>query len=392
MHVSSTLNAANTADKLPVAIFVYENRRKFLLKEKKYEEALKSVKQAFGLGLNQEIVLKTSTLDVCRDRLVDIDPSAYPHLWSVLDEIVVFTPDQTTKDEPMTPVRVPRVSTVQETTRTSTRTSISGSRVSLARQSARPSTSSRPRPSHTPAPQPPIHEEHMEESADSQDHHGENFTEEAAIADELDAELLEEEGAATGAMEEEEEEEEAPPPAPSRAATEPRTPRATNQEQSTAKRQLAEELFPESPPPPPSKKLHAASSESPVKQERASRAEPSASIRPTSSVASTIDENSRIGVMISGPDGENQSAQFKMRGRHTIQKILKAVCLSFEMDLASSQLYLVREVFDEDDTLVNTELVLCPKNQTAAQCGLYNGAKMVVRSEDDDEDDYEDGY
>lgn len=44
-----------------------------------------------------------------------------------------------------------------------------------------------------------------------------------------------------------------------------------------------------------------------------------------------MDENSRIAIVITGP-GDNISAQFKMRGKHQIKKILKTACQNFDLD------------------------------------------------------------
>ncbi|KAH6897945.1 hypothetical protein BKA70DRAFT_746030 [Coprinopsis sp. MPI-PUGE-AT-0042] len=87
MHVQSILNAANKAENLPVAVFKYRGKRKFLTKEKEYEETIKLVKEAFKIV--QDVSFYTSTLDVCRDQFVEIDSSAYSALRAVLDEIVV---------------------------------------------------------------------------------------------------------------------------------------------------------------------------------------------------------------------------------------------------------------------------------------------------------------
>lgn len=53
------------------------------------QETVKNVKEAFEIDASDKVTFQTSNLDVCRDRLVDIEPSAYPHLWPVLDEIMV---------------------------------------------------------------------------------------------------------------------------------------------------------------------------------------------------------------------------------------------------------------------------------------------------------------
>jgi len=50
------------------------------------QETIASAKKAFGIE-NTEVVLSTISLDVCRGQQVEIDSSAYPHLWRILDEV-----------------------------------------------------------------------------------------------------------------------------------------------------------------------------------------------------------------------------------------------------------------------------------------------------------------
>lgn len=42
------------------------------------------------LDVDSSISLSTSTLDICDGRDIIIDPTAYPVMWTVLDEIHVF--------------------------------------------------------------------------------------------------------------------------------------------------------------------------------------------------------------------------------------------------------------------------------------------------------------
>lgn len=48
--------------------------------------------RAFRIELDADscISLSTSTLDICDGRDVIVDPTAYPVMWTVLDEIHVF--------------------------------------------------------------------------------------------------------------------------------------------------------------------------------------------------------------------------------------------------------------------------------------------------------------
>jgi len=52
---------------------------------------VQNVARAFGIELvpNARISFSTSTLDICDGKDVVIDPTAYPVMWTVLDEIRV---------------------------------------------------------------------------------------------------------------------------------------------------------------------------------------------------------------------------------------------------------------------------------------------------------------
>jgi hypothetical protein len=50
-----------------------------------------------------------------------------------------------------------------------------------------------------------------------------------------------------------------------------------------------------------------------------------------------IDENARFSIVIHGP--EDISAQFKMRGKHPIHKILKTACANFGLPFERSVLF-----------------------------------------------------
>lgn len=44
-----------------------------------------------------------------------------------------------------------------------------------------------------------------------------------------------------------------------------------------------------------------------------------------------VDEDARFNVIIVGP-GDDQSTQFKLRGKHSVQKVLVAACNNFDID------------------------------------------------------------
>lgn len=53
------------------------------------------------------------------------------------------------------------------------------------------------------------------------------------------------------------------------------------------------------------------------------------------------------------------------------------------MSVRSASLFLAQDVYDIDGILVETEYVHCPNDRSAAQCGITDGAKLVIQIETD---------
>ncbi|TFK71073.1 hypothetical protein BDN72DRAFT_838171 [Pluteus cervinus] len=79
----------------PVVLVEYGDRKMFLKKEREYSNMINLITSKFDIsnrdGLGGEdvpiLVLKTSSLDVCRNQDVEVDESAYEHLFQVLDQL-----------------------------------------------------------------------------------------------------------------------------------------------------------------------------------------------------------------------------------------------------------------------------------------------------------------
>ncbi|KAF9476673.1 hypothetical protein BDN70DRAFT_995516 [Pholiota conissans] len=91
MRLSSTLNPQ--AMNIPVAIFQYAGKKKFLVVSQDYNETVGMVEYAFGIR-GQAVSLHTSTLNACNGQSVEIHEKAYPLMWELLDIIDVMIGDE----------------------------------------------------------------------------------------------------------------------------------------------------------------------------------------------------------------------------------------------------------------------------------------------------------
>ncbi|KAF6748711.1 hypothetical protein DFP72DRAFT_1074058 [Ephemerocybe angulata] len=116
----------------------------------------------------------------------------------------------------------------------------------------------------------------------------------------------------------------------------------------------------------------------------------------TSTSAPAKDENPRFTIVISGPN-EDMSAQFKMRGKHQIHKILKTGCATFGLDHERATLLLVDEDDVDDDG--EPQCYELQKNKTALECNIVDGSRLIIQIDDgedlvntDEEEEEEDDY
>ncbi|KAF5317268.1 hypothetical protein D9611_003492 [Ephemerocybe angulata] len=99
----------------------------------------------------------------------------------------------------------------------------------------------------------------------------------------------------------------------------------------------------------------------------------------TSTSAPAKDENPRFTIVISGPN-EDMSAQFKMRGKHQIHKILKTGCATFGLDHERATLLLVDE--DDVDDEGEPQCYELQKNKTALECNIVDGSRLIIQIDD----------
>ncbi|KAF6752206.1 hypothetical protein DFP72DRAFT_457052 [Ephemerocybe angulata] len=116
----------------------------------------------------------------------------------------------------------------------------------------------------------------------------------------------------------------------------------------------------------------------------------------SSTSAPAKDENPRFTIVISGPN-EDMSAQFKMRGKHQIHKILKTGCATFGLDHERATLLLVDEDDVDDDG--EPQCYELAKNKTALECNIVDGSRLIIQIDDgedlvntDEEEEEEDDY
>jgi len=114
---------------------------------------------------------------------------------------------------------------------------------------------------------------------------------------------------------------------------------------------------------------------------------PSASSRITVIGEPGSKDEERFTVTIIGPY-EEQQAEFKTRGKHTIKKVLAAACRTFELDYDLARLILLVDADDDE------QMFYCEPDDTMAQCGVYRDARFLVKMEgeepyEEDEDDEE---
>ncbi|KAJ2930275.1 hypothetical protein H1R20_g6798, partial [Candolleomyces eurysporus] len=398
MHVTSILNANNKSSaSIPVSVFDYEGRRKFVVKSNNYEETVGSVKKAFTIAKETGIVLSTASLDVCRGQHVEIDEQAYPHLWDLLDEIIVGTPGNDAPgalDPAMTPLTVTQ-------SKGKKRSSMAANRSSIPR--GRPSRISLVNAGATiialkDSPVKPVEVEHpVDDDFIPEDNRMQPGEPELSVKPDpepagsskvkggpsidslFDDDEVEDYGVPKPDLPEEDELPSTPSPAVKKSRTviqrDP-TPEPVVKAEKPADTKKSKFKPAAALPSAPSAStaVPPASSATTTKQSRTKAA----------AAKGTVDENARFSIVIHGP-GDDISAQFKMRGKHPIHKILKTACTNFGLPYERATLYLVVEAEDGEEPDFH-ELA---KDKTALQCGITEGANLAIGIEGDQEEEYE---
>lgn len=75
---------------LRIIITCVKRWRAYSIADELEQETVLRIKDAFGIKAGNTVMLSSSSLDVCKGNEVVIDSSAYPFLWTVLDEVNVI--------------------------------------------------------------------------------------------------------------------------------------------------------------------------------------------------------------------------------------------------------------------------------------------------------------
>ncbi|RXW22009.1 hypothetical protein EST38_g3845 [Candolleomyces aberdarensis] len=400
MHVTSILNANNRSPaSIPVSVFDYEGRRKFVVKSNSYEETVGSVKKAFTIAKETGIVFSTASLDVCRGQHVEIDEQAYPHLWDVLDEIIVGTPGN---DAPgaltpaMTPLTVTQSKGKKRSSMAANRSSIRSGRPSRVNQV----NAGAPVISLKDSPVKPVEVEHpvIDDGFIPEDNRMQPGEPELSVQPDpepagsskvkagpsIDSLFDDDEVEDYGVPKPDLPEEDEPPSTPSPVVRKART-------VTSIQRDPTPEPVIKAEKPADTKKSKFKPAAAVPSGPSASAAVPPASTATTTkqsrtkaSAKETVDENARFSIVIHGP-GDDISAQFKMRGKHPIHKILKTACTNFGLPYERATLYLMVETDDGEEP----DFQELAGDKTALQCGITEGASLAIGIEGDQEEEYE---
>ncbi|TEB37903.1 hypothetical protein FA13DRAFT_1725522 [Coprinellus micaceus] len=400
MYVVSTLNANNKSNSIVRAVVCsYGGKFKFVAKSEGYEETVNAIRKAFDLRAETPVTLSTSSLDVCRGKAVEIDEIAYPMLWEFIDEVAITTPEETASTRP-------NIVTTQESRRKSRISAIAATaRRSLAFTARLSDVEGLPlrslNSSTASVPSPP--NDTQEEQAQVELVEAELFDTAAEDQEEEEQyEHIEEpiikssKGKGVDNLFDDDEVEEAPRPnrQQAREPSLPPTPSPSSRRAVPATLSLGE-------PRVKAEVRVKAEKPEPKKSKFKAKAEPEPNVKPTAEAgpktqrpreaspapkakSSRSTKDSQIAIAISGPK-DDQRAQFKMRGKHQIQKILKTACATFKLDFERATLHLVDEDAEDDNgDPVTTEL---PKDKTVLACGITDGAHLVIHIEGEEEEE-----
>ncbi|KAF8815970.1 hypothetical protein BYT27DRAFT_6482472 [Phlegmacium glaucopus] len=388
MYMTSTLSPqSNSEGSVPVAIFALGDRRKFLRVSEDYQNTLRQVIQSFDLDDDVLLSLRTSTIDVCQGEEVEIDESAYRFLWTFLGKIDVSIVEGAQvgrrqqkkaqgKGRALTPID------------TEFPPSPSNHGLEMEDFPMASSTVIHPNPpldeglSHTPIP-----EEFGREidglsnaaTAGGRVHYSQKsrkHVDDEQSDDQLEGDRVSEETAV---------------PLKKIPYVRQITELEDNGEGGS---NLQKKFKPRGAFFP--KSLDQIVSSTLVKKDKP--AEPGNEVlisTPPKQVKSAIpatpapppppppEEDPRFEITIIGP--QNESAQFKTRGKHPVRKVLAAACKTFGIKYEQARLIL--SVSTEEGGEIQTDEFDCPAEETMSQCGVDGRAKLFVRVDADQDDE-----
>ncbi|KAF9524723.1 hypothetical protein CPB83DRAFT_860780 [Crepidotus variabilis] len=381
---------SGATENVPVSIFCYDGQRKLLRVYESYNDMIDSIATSFSIGRTQAISLSTTSLPACKGSDVLIDQSAFALLWPHLDEINVAVLGQDLPNRAGNNQGEISVSS----RRTPTPEPIKSARPSLynvgpiqsleLHSPRRISRIAQPHVAHTAPTSTATSESQrdVEEVVDltSTSHHTEDplfdFNDEAPRFEEQSEAEEQDEEEYQAQEEEEHEEERAPTPSP------PQPPK-----------KFKPALLPQFGEPEGLR----IKKEKPREQtkEIETPTTPSGSVDNTTTSSKRdplrrlpgAEEDSRFELAIRGPD-PNMYAQFKLRGKNSVRKVLAAACKNFELDFERARL--VQLVDSEEDGELYTDEIACSHEETMAACGINAHSRLFIKMDSlSEEEDYE---
>ncbi|KIM36883.1 hypothetical protein M413DRAFT_448816 [Hebeloma cylindrosporum] len=381
MHLLSTVNRLSKSEaNVPVSMFVYGAERKFLRVFEDYAETTQNVIRAFRIELDRDsaICLTTSTLDICDGRDVVIDPTAYPVMWTVLDEIhvsvVVKVPAEVIGSIGGETKRPGKAAPTTQLQNSSVIPSSTG--VKLPDPSTPPPVAGVD-PQRNKVESPRLDKGKSKETSsivtqlrtwpmdslitpsddilndflglDSPSDRGRDKGLPLDFSDELAHDLRENAVGQSKDVKKEEKE------APRKGVN-----GTSNQEERSP--------------------LKSALKHSPSQRSVRKDKEPVNS-KPTTDEG----EDPRFEIYITGPQ-PGQAAQFKTRGRHPVRKVLQAACKAFEIDYQRAHLMQSVTTGDEGEDEETHEFE-CGEDDTMNRCGVNSESKLFVKIDPGSDDD-----
>jgi len=349
MHLVSTINQLSKSEgNVPVSLFCFNEKLKFIRISEDYEDTIRRVFQAFNIADNTVISLRTSTLDVCKGRDVVIDESAYPLMWTALDQIDVVVEEMVEGMQ----TQMPESKKARETL---------------------PTPATTPTPAQSSSSAGPVQNDYLSAP---------NVAENAFQKDEDETD--QEPNDEPKVTDEEEDIYEPPRPPPGLKTVGDKEesilqkkfkPAASSSASDASPSMTYNDLFPV------------------VKKEKMTQPMPS-NIRdvqrpdgnPQKNLkAPPSSDDPRFEITITGPD--SLIAQFKTRGKHPIRKVLAAACKTFDIDYERAHLILA--VSFEADGRVQTEEFECQPEETMSKCGIDSSSKLFIKVDGENGNDEE---
>ncbi|KAJ7042098.1 hypothetical protein C8F04DRAFT_1078287 [Mycena alexandri] len=351
MHITSTINprTQSGADDVPVVLVTLGGRSKLLARPSTYKEMQRLVRSHYDIDAHAGLQFEVSSWDICGGQNVEITESAYPHLVALLDSVFVVVAQAGQRDRMMpSPSATPPLRGDDE---------IEDERT-VQKDLA------------------PDHEEDQSDRAPKVE--SEEEQEDQMLADNAWGE----DESASVQGDDDAEEEDAPH---ARQVLNNEFPSHRQQAREVA-RKPTPKARPETARAPPAP----APAPAPAKPRAVdNRPDSSAESSQMAIAAASSDSDERFKVSVTGP-GPHDKAEFMTRRGHLVSKVLNGVCKTFKLDAKRAKLMLCIPMEDEDGEVLLHEFE-CANDETIARSGVKPNSKLIVRVDEDEEDEgYED--